>query len=178
MPFSIGLEIEGIALARASSSTALPSRLEDQLSLVANALRDADIPSRVYIPSSTRGSGPDYDVWNITTDATISELTSGSESDLSVFQTRYGFELISPIFNVVGDEWKNTLERALESIGDVIKWKANRSTGLHVHLGHLKDAPGFTLEQLKRVAMLYCRFEGKRSTDQTKYRYASDANLG
>lgn len=64
--------------------------------------------------------------------------------------------------------------RALESIGDVIKWKANRSTGLHVHLGHLKDAPGFTLEQVKRVAMLYCRFEGKRSMDQTKYRYAID----
>lgn len=166
MPFSVGLEIEAIALARASSSTALPSRLEDQLSLVANSLQDAGIPSRVYIPSSTRGSGPNYDIWNITTDATISELTSSSESDLSAFQTRFGFELISPVFDVVGDEWKGILRLALKSIGDMIKWKANRSTGLQVHLGHLKGAPGFTLEQVKRVAILYCRFEGKRSADQ------------
>ncbi len=70
----------------------------------------------LYIPSSTRGSGPNYDVWNITTDATISELTSGSESDLSAFQTRFGFELISPVFDVIGDEWKEILGLALRSI--------------------------------------------------------------
>ncbi|KAK0708943.1 hypothetical protein B0T26DRAFT_719905 [Lasiosphaeria miniovina] len=114
MPFSIGLEIEGIALARASSSTALPLRLEGQLSLVANALQDVGMLSRVYIPSSTQGSGPNYDIWNITTDATISELTSGSELDLSAFQARFGFELISPVFDVVSDEWKGILGLALK----------------------------------------------------------------
>lgn len=167
MPFSVGLEIEGIASARASSPTPLPSRLEDQLSLVADALQDAGILSRVYIPSSTRGSGPNYDIWNITTDATISELTSDSESDLSAFKTRFGFELISPVFDIVSDEWKGILDLALKSIGDVVKWKANRSTGLHVHLGHVKGAPGFSLEEVKRVPIFYCRFEGKRDqTDQ------------
>ena len=54
---------------------------------------------RVYFPSTTRGTGPDYTASNVMVDVTIVEGTSGSSVDeASAFRTRFEFELVTPIF--------------------------------------------------------------------------------
>lgn len=99
MPLSIGIELEGIAVKRTASLAPLPTQTPRQMQLICDGLDEAGLKSRVYIPSSTRGSGPDYAVWNITVDATIAEVTSGSSADTNeAFRTRFGFEIVSPVF--------------------------------------------------------------------------------
>ncbi|EEU33835.1 uncharacterized protein NECHADRAFT_89094 [Fusarium vanettenii 77-13-4] len=69
-------------------------------------------------------------------DITVNEATSGSEADGSEFRRRFGFELISPIFRgIETNAWKNQLRAGISAINQVVRWKANRSTGLHVHVG-------------------------------------------
>lgn len=151
MPLSIGIEIEGVALRRAASSTPFPRHSEHQLGLIVQALRDAGLSARVYIPSTTRGTGPDYRVWNVTLDVAVSELTSGSEADESAFQTRFGFEIVSPVFyNTEGDNWKLEFERGIQSISRAVAWKANRSTGFHVHVGRGTPGNEYTLHEIKK----------------------------
>lgn len=124
MSLSVGIEIEAVAVERTESGAEpLPTKLEQQLQLVANALRDARLPAQIYIPSTTRGHGPDYTVWNVTTDITVSEATSGSDAGPEAFRERFGFELISPVFDTGGDEWKAQVELATKSISKLIKWK-------------------------------------------------------
>lgn len=78
MSLSIGVEIEGVALRRATSSAPFPLNSDHQLRLIVDELERNNLPARVYVPSSTRGTGPNYSVWNVTIDATVSEVTSGS----------------------------------------------------------------------------------------------------
>jgi hypothetical protein len=55
--------------------------------------------------------------------------------------------------------WKDNVHLVLGGVDERVSWKANRSTRLHVHVGRGRDE-NFTLPQLKRLAMLVCRFEG------------------
>lgn len=99
MSLSIGIELEGVAVKRIASPLPLPTQTQRQMQLICDGLQAAGLQSRVYIPSSTRGSGPDYSVWNVTLDATVSEVTSGSSADTNeAFRTRFGFEIVSPVF--------------------------------------------------------------------------------
>jgi hypothetical protein len=43
---------------------------------------------------------PNYQLWNITQDATILEETSTSDSSQTSRQDRLGFELMSPVFTL------------------------------------------------------------------------------
>ncbi|KAJ4201600.1 hypothetical protein NW767_006687 [Fusarium falciforme] len=161
MSLSIGIEIEGVAMNRVGSSAPFPTRTEVQLRLLSDALDDAGLESRVYLPSTTRGSGPDYSIWNVTMDVTVSEATSGSEAEDSKFRRRFGFELISPVFRgIENNAWMNQLRAGISSINRVVRWKANRSTGLHVHVGRDVGSLKYSLLEVKKIAMLYCRFEG------------------
>ncbi|KAL2669991.1 hypothetical protein Neosp_014870 [[Neocosmospora] mangrovei] len=136
MSLSIGIEIERVAMRGVGSSAPLPTQTDVQLNLLSHALDDAGLESRVYLPSTTRGSGPDYSIWNVTMDITVNEATSGSEADGTEFRRRFGFELISPIFRgIETNAWKDQLRAGMSAINQVVRWKANRSTGLHVHVG-------------------------------------------
>ena len=54
--------------------------------------------------------------------------------------------------------WKDNIYLALGGVNECVFWKANWSTGLHVHMGRGWDKT-FTLLQLKHLAMLVCHFE-------------------
>lgn len=138
MPLSVGIELEGIAVRRHASPLPLPMQTEHQTQLISDALREAGLPSLVYLPSeTTRGLGPDYSVWNITIDGTISELKSESSTDSAVvYLSRFGFEAVSPVFyDTSGEQWTRVLTTGIEAIGTAVQWKANRSTGFHMHNG-------------------------------------------
>ncbi|CVL04773.1 uncharacterized protein FMAN_12856 [Fusarium mangiferae] len=160
MPLSIGLEIEGVALKPVNSALEFPPGSEKQLFIIVESLRRAGLSSRVYLPSSTRGAGPDYSIWNVTMDVTVSELTSGSEFENSKFLRRFGFEIVTPIFrNIQDDAWMAQLHAGLDAVGKAVCWKANRSTGLHVHVGREGDTTKYSLVEVQKIAMFYCRFE-------------------
>ncbi|KAH7121363.1 putative amidoligase [Dactylonectria macrodidyma] len=160
MSLSVGLEIEGVVLSFAQSSDPFPSRVEQQVGLVAEALNNSGLSSRAYFPSTTRGSGPNYMIWNVTVDVTVSEVTSESDADDSAFKKRFGFEVISPVFyNSESHTWADELQAGIYAINGTIKWKANRSTGLHVHIGRGNPGSEFTLVEVQKIAMFYCRFE-------------------
>lgn len=123
MSLSVGVEIEGIALRRATSAAPFPNQHDKQLHIVADAMRNAGLQCRVYLPSSTRGSGPDYSVWNVAMDISIVEQTSGSSEDQdTAFRSRFGFEIISPVFkNVVNDQvWESLLKSGVDSVSSAI----------------------------------------------------------
>ncbi|CCT73773.1 uncharacterized protein FFB20_01826 [Fusarium fujikuroi] len=160
MPLSIGLEIEGVALKPVNSALEFPPESEKQLFIIVESLRRAGLSSRVYLPSSTRGAGPDYSIWNVTMDVTVSELTSGSEFENSKFLRRFGFEIVTPIFRDIQDDaWMAQLHAGLDAVGKAVCWKANRSTGLHVHVGREGDTTKYSLVEVQKIAMFYCRFE-------------------
>lgn len=89
--------------------------------LISDALDRAGLPSRVYVPSGDTGSAPNYSVWNITIYGTISEMTSESSADSAVaFRSRFGFEVVSPVFlDTPGSEWNGTLVAGIEAIDNV-----------------------------------------------------------
>jgi hypothetical protein len=49
------------------------------------------------------------------------------------------------------------VKKALQAV----VWKAKRSTSLHVHIGRGEHEEPFSLQEVKRIAMLVVRFEGK-----------------
>ncbi|KAJ4319192.1 hypothetical protein N0V84_006474 [Fusarium piperis] len=94
-------------------------------------------------------------------DVTVSEATSGSEDEDSKFRRRFGFELISPVFRgIENNGWMDQLRVGIGAIDQAVKWKANRSTGFHVHIGRDEGSFKYTLLEVKKIAMFYCRFEG------------------
>ncbi|KPM37075.1 hypothetical protein AK830_g9480 [Neonectria ditissima] len=160
MPLSIGLEVEGVATRRTTSSQRFPNQVDQQMRIIASALREAGLDCRVYFPSGTRGTGPDFSVWNVTVDITVIEVTSGSSADASAFQGRFGFEIITPVFyQTENDFWIQELRTGINSIADAVVWKANRSTGLHVHVGRGANDAVWTLQEIQRIAAFYIRFE-------------------
>ena len=161
MPLSIGLEFEAIVLkVKFKGPEAVISRSVDkQLQLIAAAISATGVAASPYMPTSTRAS-PNYTIWNVVVDSTIQEVTSHSDASDSAYQSRFGIELVSPIYYETDKSgWKDDLHLVLAGVSERVSWKANRSTGLHVHVGRERDAT-FTLPQMKRLAVLVCRFEG------------------
>jgi hypothetical protein len=158
MPLSIGLEIEAIVLSL-NSAAEIPRSTQAQLQLIANAISATGVVARAYMPTTTRAS-PNYTIWNVVVDSTIDEVTSHSDTSDSAYQSRFGVELVSPTYYKTDEsDWKDDIQLALGGVSDRVSWKANRSAGLHVHVGRGLDDV-FTLPQLKRLAILVCRFEG------------------
>jgi hypothetical protein len=157
MPLSIGLEFETVVLSLKPAAE-IPKSSDAQLQLIADAISATGVKAKVYIPTSTRSS-PKYTLWNVVFDSTVQEVTSQSDSSDSVFQSRFGTELVSPTYYETDKaSWKEDVRVALGGVDKRVSWKANRSTGLHVHVGKGRDET-FTLPQLKRLAILVCRFE-------------------
>ncbi|RFU33814.1 hypothetical protein B7463_g2578, partial [Scytalidium lignicola] len=157
MPFSVGIEIEGVALSRATPSTKpLPTNVPAQLNLIADALSAAGMPARTYLPLSNRGLAPDYTIWNVAVDATINNVTSDTSDSSST--SHYGFELVSPIFyDTDATAWREVFCLGVRSVGNAVLWKTN-STGLHIHIG-CGFGEQFSLHGIKKIAMLCCLFE-------------------
>ena len=134
MLLSLGLEFE-VVVHSLKPAAPIPSSTLAQLTIVSKALTSAGLQALPFIPTSTRAS-PNYTIWNVVTDATIQEVTSNSDASDSAFQSRFGVELVSPVFEErSGEAWKEEVRRALAAIAQRVEWKANRSTGLHVHIG-------------------------------------------
>jgi hypothetical protein len=70
---------------------------------------------------------------------------------------RVGVELVSPVFVYRNPEWISAFREVLETLNNSIRWKPNRSTGLHVHVA-LEHRP-FTLEEIKSFAKNVLIFE-------------------
>lgn len=166
MPLSVGVEVEAIILKYRSP---LPSRDYARLELVAKALEAGGLSARVFLPSSTRDI-PDFSVWNVVMDVTIEEATSGSDASENTITERFGVEVVSPIFFTEMNTWAGQIRSAMQAVSLAFTWKANRSTGLHVHVGRGREDQ-FTLPQLKRLAIMVVRFEGKLpSSPMTAFR--------
>lgn len=160
MELSFGIEIEGVALRTRGSPFNLPADSGAQLQLIADILGKVGLSARPYIPTSTRSIGPDYSIWNVAMDGTISELTSGSDGDESAWRTRFGFELVSPVFHYLEAAlWRQSITNGLDAVTEALAWKANRTTGLHVHVGKISGQ--WALDEVRKIAMFYCRFEGE-----------------
>ncbi|KAG7445505.1 uncharacterized protein BT62DRAFT_920229 [Guyanagaster necrorhizus] len=82
-------------------------------------------------------------------DATIQKATSQSDASDSAFQSRFGIGLVSPIFyETEGNEWRDEIRE-----------------------------DRFTLLQLKRVAMLVCRFETAQDSLHPVHRIKDHDNI-
>ena len=158
MSLSLGIELEAVVTAL-KGCEAIPFGIPDQLDLIRDAFDDAGLDARVFIPDPITPAMPDYSRWTVTTDSSVRVATPGSDSSESADWSRFSFELVSPVLDENSEgEWQEQMRRGFAAIDRRFDWKCNRSTGLHVHIGRHDE--GFTLPELKRLAILVIRFEG------------------
>lgn len=156
---TFGVEFECVA------TLGLQELQSDRIALefIASSIRDLGFQADVFLPRSTRDQ-PNYTVWNVCLDVTILEETSstGSPKEDDKDLQLYGVEIVSPVFEAK-DNWRSTIENFFGSpgLGARIPLTTNRSTGFHVHVG-IQDGlvQGFSLEQVKLVAVAVMFFEG------------------
>jgi hypothetical protein len=103
-----------------------------------NEMRQKGPRANVYLPT-TAHTRPDYGAWNITSDATIVECTSGSPMESLQSQSK--------------------LQRVGMEIIDMPRLKTNSTTGFHVHIGS-RDRK-FGVLELQRPAGYVIVFDGK-----------------
>lgn len=129
--------------------------------------------------SYTSSKDLDYSQWNLVQDSSIEAnllgpqepnmmrtLTSGE--DLA----RAGMELVSPIFYFAEKKtWMPKLLQIESSLKDAAY--ANKSTGLHVHLG-LESDPGLELPTLKALALLWAISEQAIETIHPPHRHGEN----
>lgn len=155
MMLSFGLEIHAVVSKAGDYAPRRSRSILPQLRLVTSALSSAGLSAKPWVPRSTRDD-PHFAVWNVMTDPTIDELTA-QESDSASNVHRFGVTLISPMFDSTSG-WHVEVEKALHAIARAMVWKAKRSASLHVHVGRGGEKK-FSLEEVKRIAMLVVRFE-------------------
>jgi hypothetical protein len=125
-----------------------------------NEMRQKGLRANVYLPT-TAHTRPDYGAWNITSDATVVEYTSGSSMESLQSQShlqRVGMEIISPIFDGTDQNWKKEIDKVSWCI-DMPRLKTNSTTGFHVHIG--SGDREFGVVELQRLAGYVIVFEGK-----------------
>lgn len=99
------------------------------------AISTTGVVAKPYMPTPTRGS-PNYTIWNVVVDSTIQEVTSHSDASDSAYQSCFSIELVSPTYYETDKaSWKDNVHLALGGVNERVSWRANRSTGLHVHMG-------------------------------------------
>jgi hypothetical protein len=134
MSLSVGLEFEAVVLSLKPAAE-IPRSTQAQLQLIATAINTTGMAASPYMPTSTCGS-PNYTIWNVVVDSTVQEVTLHSDALDSAYQSRFGIELVSPTYYETDKAgWKDNVHLALGAVDKCVSWKANRSTGLHVHVG-------------------------------------------
>lgn len=90
----------------------------------------------------------------------IAEPRAGGTGLMQNYSDFFAANFISPVYYEANRaEWKDDVSLVLSTVGEYAYWRPNPVLGFHtfVRLG-LREK--FTLPQLKRIAMLVCRFEG------------------
>lgn len=154
---SLGFEFELIAT-RSKSDTPLPEQGPAQLRFIADALDAGGFHVAPF--SGISQDGLDYGVWNLEPDISIEEWSSGSDRD-DTAPPRFGFQLISPVYYttpLAEPDWSDEIMGAIALVNDLVVLKANKSTGLHVHIGQGNEGE-FPLETLKRLMLIFCKYE-------------------
>ena len=137
-----------------------PLMERDTYDFLRHRLNNVGIKSNIHIQGPP-GHLPDYEVWNITSDNSIETQTSSmDDSPKNNRLCRVGIELISPIFRYNDPNWPSQIVTVFRSL-NFLHLKANRSTGLHVHIG--RESGSFELSEVKKIAKYVLVFESKIS---------------
>ena len=173
--FTVGFEVEVVVMPKTVLQVAHEARRDivsdetmerDVYAYIHQKCHSIGVGANIYIPDPT-GHGPDYSVWNITSDNSIETNTSSMESSPQAPALfRVGVELISPIFVFNDDGWPSIVRRVFGALNEM-HWRPNRSTGLHVHVGS-RYRP-FTLEEVKEIAKYVLVFEGKETHPERSF---------
>lgn len=132
----------------------------DTYDFLRHRLNNIGVKSNIHIQGPSRHL-PDYKVWNITSDNSIETQTSSmDDSPKNNRLCRVGIELISPIFHYNDPNWPSQIVTVFHNLNS-LHLKANRSTGLHVHIGH--ESGSFELTEVKEIAKYVLVFESKFS---------------
>lgn len=154
---SLGFEFELIAT-RSQSGAPLPAQGPAQLRFIAGTLAAGGFQVAPF-PGISQGI-LDYSVWNLEPDNSIEKRSSGSDRD-DTAPPQFGFQLISPVYYttpLAGPTWSDEIIEVIASVKDLVVLKANKSTGLHVHIGQGNEGE-FSLETLKRLMLIFCKYE-------------------
>lgn len=98
----------------------LTGTVEEQLNLLANALRGVHLEVQVFLPTAARDEVPNYRAWHVTIDASLREATSNSSDGNEKWQQRFGVELVTPIFDSQSDLWQNQLRVATDAVAGAV----------------------------------------------------------
>ncbi|KAK3939304.1 hypothetical protein QBC46DRAFT_409313 [Diplogelasinospora grovesii] len=179
LSLSVSIQFDGTAVKRAAGSEyaylefPFPGMLEAQLLVIAHGLQDAGCKVHVYLPPTSlcrpifSSDHPDYSVWNVTTEV----IDHNAEPDYvmvtmpgtsSAMQPRVTFRVQSPIVYTSAEDWQRELQVGIASIAQVVDWHATGSLHVHVGRGSTSNSEngGYTLDEVKKIAMFCCRFEG------------------
>lgn len=190
LQFRFRFEIEGVVTSWASRPSPLPSHPGHQLALVADALEGANIACHTVSPRSSALRYRDPDTWNVdsagmvegriidaaTLDSEDSDSDSSSDWRPSPWSSqgptlpprrRNGFVLVSPFFYTPDNRWKGMMRHALVTLGSTVRWEVDWTTGLRIHLHNAER--WFTDEELMRLALFCCRFEGNNRSNERAY---------
>lgn len=97
--------------------------------------------------------------WHIVPSFTM-ELRAERTAPMQNYPNHFAANFISPVYyEAKRAGWKDDVSLVLSTVGECAYWRPNSALGFHtfVKLGRREK---FTLPQLKRIAMLVCRFEG------------------
>ena len=166
MPLSVRLDLQAVVLSFKPPEVEIPRYLRARLQRMAHAMSATGVVARPFTPDSSR-IFPNYTIWNVRSDGAvfieeaIAQARSNSvDSSYCTFERCFGAWLLSPTYyDTHNNGWKDNLRLVLGCVEDRVFWRANSSAALHIHVGRERDE-NFTMPQVKRLAMLVCRFEG------------------
>lgn len=166
MELSVGMEFEAVV----GPTLKTPAGKAPTLNDVVKLINESGPKALLYLPSSLR-TVPDFTVWNVTIDANKSKVTSGSDSSDSAMRNHNGLELTTPTYILATTDWESEVRVVLDYLQKTflerkMVWKANRSTGLHVHVGRVSLGNGmsqstFSLDEIRWIAKVIVKFEGR-----------------
>jgi len=181
MELSIGMEFEAVVGPTLNTPAGKNPTLKDVVKLI----NESGPKAALYLPTSLR-TVPDFTVWNVTTDATINEVTSGSDSSESAMRNRSGVEITTPTYVLATTDWESEVRVVLGYLQNAFSerklvWKANRSTGLHVHVGRVSIGDGvsqstFSLDETRRIVKVVVKFEDIIDTLHASHRSVTIQN--
>ncbi len=154
MPLSISLKFDTVVLSF-KYSAALPHQLYDQGQLIENIIGGAGVAVSTRRPNDFRPHK-----WYLTVGNTFREPPAETAALWESYPNNFAINLLSPVYYEAGGAtWKDNVSLVLNTVNEQVYWKPNPYFGLHVYVMLGVDEK-FTLPELKRIAMLVCRFEG------------------
>ncbi len=154
MTLSVILEFNTIVLSFKYATD--PSRLCQQAYLIADIISESGIAATLKKPVLFRPHKW-FLIFGYTLRATAAEGVALCER----YPYNFAINLMSPIFYdaLDGAAWKDNVSLVLSAVSEQLNWKPNPYVGFHVYF-RLGANERFTLPELKRIAMMVCRFEG------------------